>query len=200
MIAESITWDPLHLRLPPTWALSDMPPLIVHSDESFCPVTLNGTEPLSDETSISIISQRGTPSLVRILSPGDQPSERETSRLMLVSEINGYRDLLEPQTKGSWNIDAAIDDAVALVNAIPLAAPLPRPMLLSEQVAIYWDFGDTYAEIDFDGSSFFDAYAKRSGTPEVYLDHLPIVSTDGRVLFPNQIEKIVSSAKDVVVG
>jgi hypothetical protein len=46
-------------------------------------------------------------------------------------------------------------------------------MLLSNQIALYWDCDNAYAEIDFDGSGYVDAYGKRDGIDEVFLDRCP---------------------------
>ena len=202
MIVETITLIPLLLPAPPTWVKYDWRPMIVDADDTLETITLNRTAPLSDETTVSFMGQGTTLSFIRTLPFDDQMSERESAFGSLISEIISYRNLVESQDgeASTWNIDRAISDAVSLIDAIPSTAPLPRPMLLSERVAIYWDYGNTYAEIDFDGSNFFDAYGKREGVPDVHLDRFPIASADGYISFPSQIEGVISTAKETATA
>jgi len=199
MIAETITLIGLILPLPPTWASDDVSPLIIQLDDRQETPTLNNTEWLPDDTAVSVINQSGSLSSVRMISFGVNSADREVALWMLESELDSYRDAVEREANGdpSWNIEAAVNAAKSLINAIPSTAPLPRPMLLSERVAIYWESESGYAEIDFDGSNLLDAYGKRSGMLDVYLDGFPIASADGQVSFPSQIEGIISSEKAI---
>jgi hypothetical protein len=69
----------------------------------------------------------------------------------------------------------AIYDAVDFLSFFPQGIPIPKPMVLaSGDVALYWDDGDIYAEIGFDGSHTYYAYAERLGITPVHLDDEPI--------------------------
>lgn len=201
MIAETITWVHLLLPLPPTWS-SEVRPLLIQAGVSPNHPTFNGTEPLSDETSIPTISRVGPVSAVQKSSLEPRASEREVAQRRLVSELMNFRQIVHPRGDdlASWDIDAATEAAASLINALPAHVPLPRPMLLSEQVALYWDFGDTYAEIDFDGTNFLDGYGKRKGYPEVFLDRFQIASATGHVSFPSGIEGVISGNRETLAA
>ena len=111
-----------------------------------------------------------------------------------MGEISNYRTLATASSEeiDVWSYDDAIDQALSFIASLPANIPLPKPMLLSRQVAIYWDFGAVYAEIDFDGSGHIDAYGKRPGVPEVYLDQERLVDVDGQSAFPTKLEAIIS--------
>jgi hypothetical protein len=117
----------------------------------------------------------------------------------LVGEIASYAALAQSADDGeAWDASKTIDKVLSFLDSIPGSIPMPKPMLLSEQIALYWDFGNAYAEIDFDGSDYIDAYGRRPGVAEVSLNREPITDSDGRVFFPAKLERVISSFEDTV--
>jgi len=71
--------------------------------------------------------------------------------------------------------DDGVYDAIDFLSFLPQGIPTPKPMVLaSGDVALYWDDGPLYAEIGFDGSHTYYAYAERPGSAAVHLDDEPI--------------------------
>jgi hypothetical protein len=199
MITEALTVIPLLLSVPPTW----------QPDESRLPATYfsNDASQLHStywafHGTISIIGQPSAPTFLRLEERLDPLTKRDEALRKLAGEIMGYKKLGVDRDDNDdiWNPDRAIEQALSFLEALPVGIPLPKPMLLSEQVGIYWDFGDVYAEIDFDGSGDIDAYGKRPGVPEVNLDRLRIMDMTGQMSFPTQLERIILSPEGAVVA
>jgi hypothetical protein len=89
----------------------------------------------------------------------------------------------------------AVSDALRMLEVAPMEVTAPKPMVLATgDVAIYWDFGDTYAEIGFDGSGTYYAFGSAPGRDPVHLDDLPLAedSTSSQCQFPLAILDILT--------
>jgi hypothetical protein len=199
MITEALTVIPLLLTAPPTSLVGE--PILrsaVFVNEAELPTS--GQRPY--ETNISLIGQPTAFTFIRLEMQSDPLSKKDAAYRKLVGEIVNYLTpgIDEVNEEGEWDRGATIEHALSFLEALPVGIPLPKPMFLSRQVAIYWDFGEVYAEIDFDASGFIDAYGKRPGVPDVILDRLRIVDATGRVSFPTQLESIILPPEDAVIA
>jgi hypothetical protein len=87
----------------------------------------------------------------------------------------------------------AIGSALSMLAATPVNLVAPKPMVLaSGEVALYWDWGDIYAEIGFDDAGTYYAFAARHGSEPVHLDDMPVEDEEGRTVFPTAVLEILS--------
>ena len=199
MIIEALTFIPFLLPAPATWAFDDIQPPTAFVASAPDSLTLNVSEQQADDIAASVIYQTGTISYVWFASAPDPLLDRDAAYRRLASEIVSYQTLrVTTGDEDVWDPSSAIEQTLSFLEFLPLSIPLPKPMLLSEQVAIYWDFGDVYAEIDFDGSGKIDAYGNRPGMPEVTLDKLQIADSEGQISFPTQLERVISNPEDAI--
>lgn len=88
----------------------------------------------------------------------------------------------------------AIGSALRMLAAVPMQLEAPKPMVLaSGDVAIYWDYGDTYAEIGFDDDGKYYAYAERPGFEPVHLNDISAEDEAGWTLFPMEVLELLTS-------
>ena len=197
MITETLTILPLLFSMPSTWPGGNaaFSTSIFVGDVRFLP--FNAGKEGIHETAASVIGQ---PSAATFLGPSfeiDSLVERDGAYRKLIQEILSYRSVAAGSDIDTpWNTTDAEEKVLAFLSAIPINIPLPKPMLLSEQIALYWDSDGSYAEIDFDGTDYIDAYGKRPGIPEVALDRLRITDAAGGFSFPTQLERIISTAEE----
>jgi hypothetical protein len=88
----------------------------------------------------------------------------------------------------------AIEPIVKIAAATPDRVSLPRPMLLSEQISLFWDYGQIYAELAVSGDGSVSAYGKHPSKPELFLDtDLETLAASGS-LFPKSLEDFLLPA------
>ncbi len=79
-----------------------------------------------------------------------------------------------------------------MLTATPPDVPNPKPMVLATgDVAMSWELDEAYAEIGFDGSGRFYAYAKRPALDPVYIDDEPMSDKSGHTAFPRRLRHIL---------
>jgi hypothetical protein len=112
---------------------------------------------------------------VTFLGPSDMIGDRTDYGRPTAAELMGYGNL--PQDWDGQGAEApsslAISNALRMLEITPVGIEAPKPMLLaSGEVALYWDFGEVYAEIGFDQAGNYYAFATRPGFESVYLDDI----------------------------
>ena len=130
---------------------------------------------------------------ITILGPGNTQARRRDAT---AGQIVGYGDLQE-----DWDGDGAaapsadaLSDALDMLDATPDWLEAPKPMVLaSGDVALYWDRGETYAEIGFDGTGTFYAFATSPSLAAVHLDDVTMLDEARRVRFPPEVIAILGS-------
>jgi hypothetical protein len=159
-------------QMPPTWPVSyDTPATPDLVSEAGPWTAMAGDHPdfAASMPSRVVVDDAG----LRLLSPISWADGVD----VLTGKLLSFRDY-----KGNWDQEQAcspsvdaVYDAVDFLNFLPQGIPIPKPMVLaSGDVALYWDDGDMYAEIGFDGSHTYYAYAERLGITPVHLDGEPI--------------------------
>lgn len=89
----------------------------------------------------------------------------------------------------------AIVDALRMLEDTPAEAGPPKAMLLaSGDIALYWDRGDTYAEIGFGGRGTYYAYARGPGRDPVHLDDVQLYNENDQCTFPAAVLEVLSWA------
>ena len=159
-------------HMPPTWPVGyDTPALADPVYESRPWTAMIGNHPDAVASMLSgVVADDAGVRLLGPISPADDVDA-------LAGRILSFRDY-----KANWDNEQAcspsvdgVYDAVDFLNFLPQGIPTPKPMVLaSGDVALYWDDGDTYAEIGFDGSHTYYAYAERLGSAPAQLDDQPI--------------------------
>jgi hypothetical protein len=131
-----------------------------------------------------------------MVGPADMFADRFNFARNTAAELMSYLTL-----SANWDGEGAVaisSDAVGnaldMLERVPSVLGAPKPMVLpSGEVALYWDHGDTYAEIGFDGTGTYYAYATRPGAAPVHLDDVPLLSESGTVVFPAEVfETLIS--------
>jgi hypothetical protein len=88
----------------------------------------------------------------------------------------------------------AISGALCMLAATPPSLEPPKPMILaSGEVALYWDYGDTYAEIGFDENGRYYAYAERPGFDSVHLNDVNVEDSADLTVFPMDVLEILTA-------
>lgn len=86
----------------------------------------------------------------------------------------------------------AVDDCLSFLNTIPPDVGPPNAMPLpGGEISLYWDRGSTYAEISFDGSHSFCAYAKGPKAEPIYIDRSAINLYGDIGSFPRAIRMLL---------
>jgi len=159
-------------RMPPTWPVSYDTPALLDLDYEARPWTgMIGDHPDAAARILSrvVVDDAG----VQLLSPMSWAEEVDglTGKLL---EFRDYKANWDGEQACSPSVDA-VYDAVDFLSFLPQGIPIPKPMVLaSGDVALYWDDGDIYAEIGFDGSHTYYAYAECLGITPVHRDDEPI--------------------------
>jgi hypothetical protein len=87
---------------------------------------------------------------------------------------------------------AAIEHTLAMVSAVPPQIGLPHVMIMgSGDIALYWESGDIYAEIGFDGTGTYYAYASAPGRKPVHIDDEPVCDASGAAVFPDSVRDML---------
>jgi hypothetical protein len=87
----------------------------------------------------------------------------------------------------------SIVDALRMLEVTPIEIGAPKPMVLaSGDVALYWDLGEAYAEIGFDGSGTYYTYANAPDHESVHLDDILLYDSADFCKFPAAILEILS--------
>lgn len=94
-----------------------------------------------------------------------EPSNAQTFEKAVTAELDGYGSL-----KDGWDGEGSlapsrsdIERAIAFVDSLPSAIPLPKPMVSGDgQIGLYWSKGDKYADINFDFDSTISIYVRDS--------------------------------------
>ena len=128
-----------------------------------------------------------------LFAPKDVVNRADFGRATAATIMN-YKNLID-----NWDgegaaapHDNATDDALAMLEVIPLGIDAPRPMIMANgDVALYWDRDDVYAEIGFDGSGTFYAYATAPGMEDVHLDDVQLRNDGVDVSFPPEVTEIL---------
>ncbi len=122
--------------------------------------------------------------------------EWEQRRLGTAGTLIAFLDL-----RDNWDGEGAvgptpdsIGQALQMLELIPLEIRPPKAMLLATgDVAIYWQFGNTYAEIGFDGSGNYYAFAEATGLESVHIDAAALFDGGNILEFPHAIRRILTN-------
>jgi hypothetical protein len=123
------------------------------------------------------------------------PITRADFAPVTAAALMGYQDLSE-----NWDGEGArapsstaIASALRMLAATPTILEAPKPMVIaSGEVALYWDYGDTYAEIGFEENGKYYAYAESPGFEPVHLDDVYVEDEAGLTVFPMDILEILT--------
>jgi len=197
MPIETLTLVPLYRYEPYSQESDELhSPTILAAYMGARPISLNELAPRSGITTVQVPNQPEVETFNRLPLKVGPLDERGLGYRRLVSEITEYRKTAAAaEGPDAWDATRTIERVLEFLDAIPADVPIPKPMLLSGQLALYWDFGDTYAEIDFDETEYVDAYGKRPDMDDVSLDRLQITDNAGRVFFPTELEKVIVGNK-----
>jgi len=183
------------LMLPPTWTEHRQAPYYSSSVTQ-----LSGQMPPSwaSPTISSGAREEAFSSFEAMFWPIDRTAvETDRRKSVTAGRLIGYLDL-----PLDWDGDGgrrpsleAIDDAIQMLNAVPTNTPAPKAMILADgDVALYWDNGETYAEIGFDGSGKYYAYAEGPDLTPVHLDGVPLYEDGSHISFPDDVSNILNWA------
>lgn len=132
---------------------------------------------------------------ITLVAPGSLFTDRTEFARATAAEIMSYAEFQD-----NWDREGAvaphpdaITDALSMLEATPVEIGAPKPMILaSGDIALYWDSGDTYAEIGFDGSGTYYAYATAPDREPVHLDDVSLYGPGGRCEFPVELLEVLS--------
>ena len=130
-----------------------------------------------------------------LVGPSSLLADRAEFGRATAAKIMSYAEL-----RDDWDQEGAIaphpdaiSDALRMLEVTPVEVGAPKPMVLaSGDIALYWDFGETYAEIGFDGSGCYYAFASGQNREPVHLDDVPLYGADNQCEFPAAILEILS--------
>jgi hypothetical protein len=137
----------------------------------------------------------GQPADVIVFVPKEYREDRADFGRAAAAELISYADL-----KDNWDGEGAVaprngarENALAMLEAVPLGIEAPKTMVMADgDVALYWERGDVFAEIGFDGSEKFYAYATAPGMPDVHLDEIAFKDERGNAKFPDKVAEILN--------
>jgi hypothetical protein len=160
-------------NLPQTWGVGSDPLSI---DGLVCearyPSAIIGDNPQATVTTPYGLAEEAS---IQLLTPVNPAAGLD----VLTGELLSFFSY-EPNWDGEHACAPAVGgiyDAVDFLSSLPQGIPMPKPMVLaSGDVALYWDDGTVYAEIGFDGSHAYYAYAERPGSAPAHFDDRPLSS------------------------
>lgn len=128
--------------------------------------------PITTTHHIYVGGEKASTEITFVVDPG----LTQTFDKAVNAELDGYASL-----KDGWDGEGSIAPshhdiarAIAFVDSLPSAIPLPKPMVSADgQIGLYWSKGEKYADINFDPDDTMSIYARNSAfTPpqESYLD------------------------------
>jgi hypothetical protein len=100
-----------------------------------------------------------------------EPVQEQVFANAVTAELDGYGSLHDGWD-GEDSVAPSSSDiasAIAFVDSLPSAIPLPKPMISSDgQIGLYWSKGEKYADINFDSDNTISLYVRDSSlTPAV---------------------------------
>ena len=134
---------------------------------------------------------------IRVLETPSRLVDSRSFDVKLMGKICGYLSLEEGwDGEGAVPISAeAVEDCLDFLRTIPVDAGAPKAMPLpGGEISLYWDRDSTYAEITFDGSHSFCAYAKGPGVEPIYIDRSKIGSGGNIGSFPKSIRALLAAS------
>jgi hypothetical protein len=196
MIAETVILLAPYLPLPPTWindpadeTMSWMLP--AYNSPGITPtLTPFVTQTAECSSNLSLVAPRA---LVALESPAEA---RRSAAIALANRVSALRTDISNDTDAnhSARFGQAFEYVLNIIDAIPTKIPLPRPMLLSEQVSLFWDYGGIYVEIDVSPDGMVSAYGKHPTKPEMFLDTDIDALTASGGMFPKSLEDFLLPA------
>jgi hypothetical protein len=134
---------------------------------------------------------------MQLIGPSDLIGDATQYGRVTAAQLMTYQTLVAGWDGG--NADApssrAIGNALRMLEIAPRGIEAPKPMLLpSGEVALYWDFGDAFAEIGFDDTGVYYAFASRPGFASVHLDDVPFDDEGVDPEFPARLREILTWA------
>jgi hypothetical protein len=195
MLTATILGLTLPLVLPQTWPVS---PLLGATPEHRRPTYLRS---LVGGAAIQYPGPTMNPDVAGIdefpiiVGPAELLADRLEFARITAAELMTYCNLGD-----NWDEEGAVapsleatGDALRMLEATPSAIGAPKAMAMATgEIALYWDFGDVYAEIGFDGSGKYYAYAKRPDAEPIHLDDMALVDEDGRGQFPTAVIEVLT--------
>jgi hypothetical protein len=127
---------------------------------------------------------------VTVIGPKNILASRSEFGRQSAAELMSYTGLADNwDGQGAVAVsDAAVDEALAMLEVTPIELGAPKAMVLATgDVALYWEQGEIYAEIGFNGSSTYYAHASHPDLNPIYLDDVPVHDATGKVVFPAAI-------------
>ena len=118
----------------------------------------------------------------------------------IIQEILGYANLA-----GKWGGEGyvaptseVINDAIQMLNVLPPEIGVPKSSILADgEIAIYWEKGDTYAEIVFSSDNKYYSYGTAPGIDTVYLDDMDTY-VNNKCEFPEKLLEILTHKFSVI--
>lgn len=193
MLIETILMATLTRPLPPTWPSQVLPPVFMPQEE----VTVRSAFGPSHSGFIRTSPAEREDTLGAVTVPDAElalPYHEELAR-KTAAQLIAYRDLPDDwDGEGATAPSAeAISDALDMLAVTPAWLDPPKPMVLpSGDVALYWDSGERYAEIGFDGSGSYYAFATAPGQPPVHLDDVPLLGSGAGCAFPDAVQNVLT--------
>lgn len=134
---------------------------------------------------------------MRVIGPSDVVGDPTQYGRATAAELMSYQNLgagwdggvaASPSTR-------AIGNALRMLEITPRGVEAPKPMLLATgEVALYWDFGEIYAEIGFDDTGVYYAFATRPEFDPVHLDDVAFDDEGANPEFPSAVREILTWA------
>ncbi len=192
MLIETMLMATLTGPLPATWPIPVSPPLFTAAEE---PALRSDTPSLRAGLASSPPGERVTGvGAITVLASIRVPRDHDEFTAKAAAQLIAYQDLSD-----DWDGEgatapsaAAIAEALEMLTVTPRWLDPPKPMVLpSGDVALYWDSGDRYCEIGFDGSGTYYAYATAPDQPPVQLDDIPLRNKNGFCSFPDAVLSVL---------
>ncbi|HEY1934388.1 MAG TPA: hypothetical protein VGG99_20460 [Acetobacteraceae bacterium] len=131
---------------------------------------------------------------VTLIGPSNLLADRAEFGRATAAEIMSYVALQDNWDQEGANAPhpEAMNDALRMLEATPFEVGAPKPMVLaSGDIALYWDYGEVYAEIGFDGSGTYYAYATAPDHEPVHLDDVSVYGHDDQCKFPEAVLEVL---------
>lgn len=146
---------------------------------------------------------RSTNSSITVVGPASLLINRAEFGRQAAAEIMAYAALQD-----NWDHEGAVAprtdaivDTLRMLEVTPPEAGHPKAMILaSGDIALYWDYGETYAEVGFGGDGTYYAYARGPGLNPVYLDDVRLYDENDQCTFPAEVLEVLSWATLTVVA
>jgi hypothetical protein len=176
--------------LPPTW--SNVPALPfehLYADSAIVPTVAHTLDVLlKTPTAISVSSPAPRYIAFESAAEGRRASVERLQNKVVEIKINPLPDSDDLERE---QIRLAAEITAKLISEIPNNLPLPKVMPLSSQISLYWEFGETYAELAVSGNGQLSIYGRKQGRSDILVDTTFAKLRASGLSFPNDFDKIL---------